>query len=182
MPIPGIYASSMRVGGVQGAYDALASVTLSASASSVVFAGIPSGYKHLQIRAIFQPAVAGEQLFLRFNGDSSTNYNWHQLLGDGSAASAGYGTSATGARTAILTNGSGSNFGGGYVDILDYANSSKNKTIRSLGGGDVNGAGGIVIMRSNLWLNTSAITSIECRVSDGSNMSTYTSLALYGVK
>jgi hypothetical protein len=30
----------------EGAHDALATVTLSASAASITFAGIPSGYKH----------------------------------------------------------------------------------------------------------------------------------------
>jgi hypothetical protein len=181
----GIYASQISghlYDGPFGAYDSLATVTLSAATSSVTFAGIPSGYKHLQIRALFQPDTDGEQLFLRFNGDSSANYTYHQLVGDGSAASAAAGTGSTGARTAVITNGNSSTFGGGVVDILDYANTNKYKTVRSFGGGDTNSTAGIVVLRSNLWLNTSAITSIECRVTDGSNMSIYTSLALYGVK
>jgi hypothetical protein len=181
----GIYASQISghlYDGPYGAYDSLATVTLSAATASITFAGIPSGYKHLQIRALFQPGTAGEQLFLRFNGDSSANYTYHQLVGDGSAASANAGTGSTGARTAVITNGSSSTFGGGIVDILDYTNVNKYKTVRSLGGGDTNTTSGIVVLRSNLWLNTAAITSIECRVTDGSNMSTYTSLALYGVK
>jgi hypothetical protein len=43
-----------------GAYDSLATVTLSADAASVTFAGIPSGYKHLQIRAIHKPSTSGD--------------------------------------------------------------------------------------------------------------------------
>ena len=64
-PLPGIYAS--QISGhtfvPSGAYDALASVTIPAgqTATSIVFAGIPSGYKHLQIRAFVTPGITGSQ-------------------------------------------------------------------------------------------------------------------------
>jgi hypothetical protein len=157
----------------------------SGGVSSVTFSNIPNTYKHLQIRALFQCNTAGEQLMLRFNNDSSSaNYTLHQLGGDGASTYfTGYATgSFAGARTAVRTQAaSGSSFGAGFVDILDYTNVSKYKTIRSLGGADNNGSGEVLI-RSNLWLNTSSITSIDCVVSNGGTMSQYTQISLYGIK
>ena len=72
----------------EGAYDALATVTVgSTSLSSIVFSGIPTGYKHLQVRYIVKSARTGnplDELNLRFNGDTGTNYAQHALAGDGS--------------------------------------------------------------------------------------------------
>jgi len=189
MPLPGIYASQIsgHLAGPQGAYDALASVTLSASATSVVFAGIPSGYKHLQLRYMASSASgsANDQIILRFNGDSSSaNYTTHQLQGNGSAASAyGYGTGGyAGAYLDKALNGTGANiFGAGVVDLLDYANINKYKTMRSLQGYDANGSG-YITLQSALWLNTTAITSITAVLNSSSNFNTYSSFALYGVK
>lgn len=187
-PILGIIASANQGQYISyGSYDSIATQTIGAGGStSVSFTSIPSTYKHLQIRAIFQPGVAGEQLALRFNSDSGSNYTFHQIGGDGSSAFAGAGTSLTSVRTAVIINSTPSNnpncFGAGVVDILDYTNTNKYTTVRSIGGGDVNGGGGVLVLRSNLWSNTAAITSIECRVSDGSSMSQYTRIALYGIK
>jgi hypothetical protein len=170
----------------QGAYDALSTVTVpSGGLSSISFAGIPQGYKHLQIRALFQCNTAGEQLMLRFNNDSSSaSYTLHQMGGDGASTYAGGWATGTftGSRTAVRTQAaSGSSFGAGFIDVLDYTNVSKNKTVRSLGGADNNGSGE-VIMRSGLWLNTSSITSIDCVVSNGGTMNQYTQITLYGVR
>ena len=77
----------------------------------------------------------------------------------------------------------GSSGGVGYplvvvCDILDYIDTNKYKTIRSLGGNDNNAAQGAVAFRSNNWRNTSAVTSI---VLSGS-FAQYSHLALYGIK
>jgi hypothetical protein len=171
---------------VESSYESIETISIpSGGSSSVTFSTIPSTYKHLQIRALFQCSTSGEQLMLRFNGDSSSaNYTLHQLGGDGSSTFAtGFSTGTiTGARTAVRTQAtSGSSFGAGIVDILDYTNTNKYKTVRSLGGADNNGSGEI-LFRSALWLNTSSITSINCVVSNGGTMSQYTQLALYGIK
>jgi hypothetical protein len=75
-------------------------------------------------------------------------------------------------------------FGGGVVDILDYASTSKNKTIRTLSGADINGAGGDLRLSSGLWFATpAAITSITLYANGGSSdFAQYSSFALYGIK
>lgn len=176
-PIIGIIASSIsgNLWAPTGAYDALSTVTVpSGGVASITFAGIPTGYKHLQVRGISYGSNAW--IFIQVNGDTGNNYSWHSLRGNGSAASAqGFGT--TNNIYAGLQNGQT----GGYVfDILDYANGSKYKTFRNLGGWDNNGSGDITLT-SGSWQNTNAITSISLFPTAGS-FSQYSQFTLYGVR
>ena len=186
-PILGIWASQIsgRLWEPAGAYDALATVTVpSGGAASITFAGIPTGYKHLQLRGLTNNTASSSAfIYTAFNGDTSTNYNWHQLAGDGSAASASNSASFPGA---VINNmGLGTNntsvFGAAVIDILDYTSTTKNKTVRSLSGFDGNGSG-VICMNSNLWRNTSAaITSITMTYAGG-NFAQHSTFALYGIK
>lgn len=166
---------------VTNSYESIATVNLTSSASTITFSSIPATFKHLQIRSIMQQTGSGaSEQVLRFNSDSGTNYAWHQLYGDGStAAAASGGTSQTGIGYAWSPQG-GIAYGGVIVDILDYANTSKNKTTRSLNGWDRNGSG-YVLFRSGLWMNTAAVTSITL-TSTGTDYAANSSFALYGIK
>ena len=163
-----------------GAFDALATITLSTAQATVTFSGIPSTYTHLQLRSsVISGAV--DNLDMNFNGDSTgANYVRHWLWGDGSSAQAtgntnmgtaqfGYGGGSSTTPTAVIT------------DILDYANPYKNKVLRSLGGYDFNSTGRIQF-QSALWIKTDAITSFVIKNDGGGNFSAGTSFALYGVR
>jgi hypothetical protein len=63
---------------------------------------------------------------------------------------------------------------------LDYTNTNKNKTARSLWGYDANGSG-YVGLYSGLWRNTSAINRIDYVPASGT-FPQYSSFALYGIK
>jgi hypothetical protein len=180
MPILGIIASSFRsAAGPVGAYDALATVTVpSGGVSSVTFAGIPSGYKHLQLRTFHQSTGSAES-HMRFNNDTGNNYKIHFLYGDGGSAVGGTG-GTTNAVSFNYSGGSGSVFGSSVTDVLDYNNANKNKTTRSLGGYDANGSG-LEILYSGLWMNTAAITSITLYPVSG-NFAEFSSFALFGCK
>jgi len=80
-----------------------------------------------------------------------------------------------------LQYGSGTSFYVQIMDVLDYADTNKNKTIRHLGGVDYNGSGGIYLA-SSLYSTTSAISSISITSNNGTNFSQYSSFALYGIK
>ena len=71
-------------------------------------------------------------------------------------------------------------YGVNVIDILDYANTNKYKTLRVLTGIDVNGSGGYVQLSSGLWQSSSAITSIT--LTNSTNYTTATQFALYGIK
>jgi hypothetical protein len=160
-----------------GAYDSLSTVTLSANTASVVFAGIPTGYKHLQIRANFAQ-TGGGIIKLHLNGDTGANYKGHEIGGEGATAYAGVPSSYPNA--ICVGYSSGTTFGAAIIDILDYSSTTKNKVTRTLQGTDRNGAGDLNF-DSGLWINTSAITSLTFS-SQNANLSSLSSLALYGVK
>jgi hypothetical protein len=64
------------------------------------------------------------------------------------------------------------------TDILDYTNTNKNKTIKSISGYDKNG-GGAVMISSGAWYNTSAVTQINCY--ESANSAQYSRIDLYGI-
>jgi hypothetical protein len=173
-----------------GAYDSLATATPSAT-GTVTFAGIPSGYKHLQIRGIYRNSanVGGDDARIRFNGDSSANYITHRLFGLGSgtptANTSGTGDTSIGFGYNTADGSTGTSiFTGCIIDILDYASVNKNKTVKTLDGFDNNGSGTIQLL-SGLYINSStAITSISlyCFNLGSNNWATGTTFALYGVK
>lgn len=183
--LAGIIASS---GGAAagGDYESIATVTVgSGGQSSITFSSIPSTYQHLQIRYITRVNVndTGENVWLRFNGDTGANYSYHYLAGDGSSASA----AGAGSLTRILAgrtagnNTTANTFGVSVIDILDYASGNKNKTVRTLTGLDTNG-GGVINLQSGGWFNTSAVTSINLAETSGNSFVQYSSFALYGIK
>jgi hypothetical protein len=193
MPILGIIAS--QISGhlfTASAYDSIATTTIgSGGATSITFNSIPSSYTHLQVRGITRNAanVGGDDVQLRINADSGTNYDWHEVYASRSTASVYAQTSGTGVNymrvshnTADASFGT-SKFNGLVIDILDYANTSKNTTVRTIWGAD-NNATGYTGLSSGLWLNTSAVTSLTIYpYNQGSNnFAEYTQLALYGIK
>jgi hypothetical protein len=182
MPILGIIASSFRsAAGPVGAYDALATVTVpSGGVASVTFAGIPSDYKHLQIRSIVRGGSEAAVL-ASFNGLTG---NGHALYGNGSIAGAYQETA--GMMVGITpTSGSGSSvFSASVADVLDYSNVNKYKTTRALIGTerDVAGGNSYVFFQSSLWQYTAAVNSITLTINGGSSFAENSQFALYGVK
>ena len=162
------------------AYRSIATVSVGAGGtSSATFnlSGV-TGYTHLQIRYITY-ASNGSYLSVQFNSDTGTNYRWHQANSDGATVSAGDGGADT--RIALPRGGNAANiFGVGIVDILDYANTNKNKVVRAFGGKDQNGTG-YVDYTSGVWLSTSAITSITLYHAS-LTLPQYTRFALYGIR
>jgi hypothetical protein len=181
MPILGILASA-QIGSRLSSYESIATV-VSPGATSVTFSSIPSTYKHLQIRGIANNGESSgyNNQAIRFNGDTSTNYSVHYLAGTGSAAAVGAQTNNSQINDAFRIPPAGSIFGAFVIDILDYTSTTKNKTMRSLNGGDSNGSGWIGL-HSGLWFKTpEAITSITL-ISSVGNFGTNSSFALYGIK
>ena len=167
-----------------GSYDSLATVTLSATASSVTFSNIPTTYTHLQLRATHTFSASGLGINMQVgNGtiDTGSNYAYHYLLGQGTAASSGAAsTQASWVYYYVVGNGSTAIPETEIWDFVDYSNTNKYKTSRLLAGVDNNGSGE-VFMASDLWMNTSAINTIKINTSS-STFAAGSSFALYGVK
>jgi hypothetical protein len=170
-----------------GGMDAISSVVVpSAGTASITFNSIPSIYQHLQIRFLARTSRANQEdnIQLTFNSDGGNNYAGHVLYGDGATLSTfSDGSSiAFNTRSVVAAASSTSGvFGVGVIDILDYANTSKNKTVRSLNGYDGRGTGQ-VRLSSGLWMNTAAINGITIVSANSATLVQYSSFALYGVK
>jgi len=163
-------------------YESIQTVTVGVGGqTSVTFASIPQTYKHLQIRGVAQTAQSGSSDnygLVQFNSTDLTYQ--HSLWGSGATTYAE--SAASVGRFALLPMaGITSIYTTFVMDILDYANTSKNKTHRTLYGYDKNGAGNVGIY-SGFLNNTSAITSLTFYTAGNNGFTQYSQFALYGVK
>jgi hypothetical protein len=163
-----------------GAYESIAAVTVGPTAvANVTFNSIPATFQHLQLRVFSISAATYSDM--NFNSDFNNNYSYHQVLGDGSSVSSA-GSASMNVIYANQLGGSTTFPSVGIIDILDYSNTSKNKTVRLLSGLDSNG-GGFIYYRTGAWFNTAAISSIRLAAQSGtSTFAQNTHIALYGVK
>lgn len=193
-PMYGIVASSLSGHLYSNSYESIATQTVGVGGSATVsFSSIPSTYKHLQIRVLAQTNRATycrDSLWIRCNSISTASYSDHSLYGDGATAGVGADTSVTNASIGTIGTSavnSGLMFGARIIDVLDYADTNKYKTIRSIGGVDMNGVGtgsigGIVDLASGLFQNTSAVSTLTFGPAVGTLFTQGTTFALYGVK
>tara|TARA_R110000868_G_scaffold206226_2_gene454975 strand:- start:43 stop:594 length:552 start_codon:yes stop_codon:yes gene_type:complete len=162
------------------AYESIETVTVGgAGASSITFSSIAADWTHLQVRLV--SFFTSARMDITFNSDSTFNYSYHLLQGDGSGTYAEAGSNQSAIK--IWPNGNSSTVGTpnvAVVDILDYADTNKYKTARILNGFDQNGSG-IVSLNSGNWRITDAITSIVLAPNTG-NFAQYSQFALYGIK
>lgn len=173
---------------VPSTYDAIATTTLATSTANITFSSIPANYTHLQLRISgYNTSGSDRSLALYYNSDTGLNYVNHFVIGSGSAATAGAQTGR--GQTFIFDDNSGQRgFNGDsairssfVIDILDYANTNKNKTIRGIGGWDGNGSG-YVGLGSSLWRSTAAINSLTLFLPYSTNFGAGTKASLYGIR
>lgn len=154
-------------------YSTIATTTLGSAQANVTFSSF-SGYTDLVL--VFNgrcTSTGGWNLFLQFNSDTGTNYSATSLYGDGTSA-----FSARGSNNAAVGGWfvDGTNPGTVIANIMNYSNTSTNKTV--IGRGNNTGYG--VDARVGLWRNTAAITSMLI-YSNGGNWLTGSTFTLYGI-
>lgn len=177
-------------------YESIATVTVGAGgSSSITFSSIPSTYKHLQIRSISRISSAnygpGENS-AQFNTDTTySNYYLHGLYANGATVYTEARTGNSNQKGVLCgynVGGSASAewMGTGVCDILDYANTNKYKTVRSLAGADLNGTpggtSGYINFYSGLWMSTAAINQIVITAFGSQPFTQNSHFALYGIK
>ena len=158
-------------------YDKIESQTLGSTQSTVTFTTIPQTYTDLVL--IISPIITtgSKDVCVQFNGDTATNYSNTILSGDG--------TSASSARLSgqvrifldyfAVVNTARSNR---VVNIMNYSNSTTNKTVLSR----ANNAGAGVDAIVGLWRNTAAITSMVLNAQTGGTFDVGSTFTLYGIK
>jgi hypothetical protein len=186
MPILGTVASQFA-GKPFGSFESIATVTLTSPQSILSFSSIPQTYKHLQLRGLFRStyAATGAGGYIDFNGQSSSTYRSHVIYAnttvvgtyDSGALSFGmyWGTDTAAQSAANL-------FGVQICDILDYTSTVKNKVIRNFSGKDGNSGDSNISLTSGLWVDQTAISSLNIKFGGAAQWDAGTTVALYGIK
>lgn len=161
----------------------IASVPSQSGIATPTFSNIPQNFTHLQLRMHLRDtnAAVATNAFLRFNGDGNGNYWYHKVRADGTSFT--YDTTSGFMGYLILgtipSNTTALVYGSVIIDIFDYSNASKGKSVKYTAGYDANGSG-VVTFGGGFWNSTAAITSIQCGA-DSSGNATFTRIDLYGV-
>ena len=127
----------------------IATQTLSASATSITFSNIPQTYTDLVVIMQFGQTI-GDDVKMRFNGDTGTNYSSTRLAGDGSIASSSRTTNETGIQPRTPSNPNTSIISMWTENINNYSNSTTYKT--SLG--RYSYPSGFTTAHTGLWRST----------------------------
>jgi hypothetical protein len=183
MPILGTIASSKFVATSATNYQSIATATVSgATGTNLDFTSIPQTFKHLQLRGYVKLNGSSGNLSFRVgNGslDTGSNYSIHYFYTTGaSTVSAGeinknegyigYYQSANGMWASFI------------LDILDYQNTSKYKTMMSQQA-SVHSTDGIIMLNSSNWRSTSAIDTIRVFSNNAFDFVQNSTVALYGI-
>lgn len=158
-------------------FQPIATTTLNTATADVSFTSITGFYTDLRI--VFNGGSTGSAVNMnyQYNTDTGSNYSYTYLTGDGASATSSkqsnqtiifanyYGYMSADANTNII------------IDIMNYSNSTTNKTSLSRANNAGNGTAALV----GLWRNTAPITSIKL-IAGGSTFRSGCTFTLYGVK
>jgi hypothetical protein len=151
-------------------YEPIASTTLGSAAASHTFSSVPGTFTDLVVIVVGAGSTSSD-VYLRFNGDTASNYSNTYLGNIGNSPASGrdpipaLGLISTG----ITVN---------HFTVMSYANTNVFKT--SLGTA-ADPQDSRMFKRVTLWRSTAAITSVEVSKPSG-NFNTGTTFSLYGIK
>lgn len=164
-------------------YESIASFTPSNSTNQVQFTSIPQGYRHLQIRLSCTTTTAGAVFYMELNGNSSNVYDESWFSNYNNSLYANYNQNVNRIRVANYVGAQTNIYPfSAIIDVVDYTNTSKNKTVMSHSGTMLASAigydnGGMV----GTFRNTSAVSTILLFAA-GYNFGTNNTISLYGIK
>ena len=152
-------------------YKALATTTLSTSASSVTFSNIPATYKDL-VFVFAGTASGGDGIYFFMNSDTGSNYSFVRMYGTGTATGSTSGT-GTSLEFGEIWGGQGNVI----AHIMDYSATDKHKTVL----GRTNAPANVVMAYASRWASTSAVTSLTVLTSVAT-FSSGSTFSLYGIE
>ena len=166
----------------------IASVTVGAGgASSIDFTSIPSTYTDLVVKLSGRTAynnIAGSiSAYVRFNGDTGSNYSGRRVIGTGSSATSDNSSTTSFISTFLdITAYTANTFGNAEYYIPNYAGSNR-KSISVDGVTEHNATLSYAALVAGLWTGTAAITSISIFPEPTTgNFVQYSTAVLYGIK
>lgn len=156
-------------------YENIATTTLTSATATVTFSSIPNTFTDL-ILMIGGAASAAQGMALWYNNDTTLPglYSRTYMYGDGTSAISARASGGS-ANHQILEIGTA--ISTVYAHIMNYANTTTNKTALSRGGS----ASNLTIAEVGLWRSTAAINRLDIATVSGT-MNSGTVLTLYGIK
>ena len=161
-------------------YTPIATNTLTSATATVTLSNIPQNYTDLVLVCSLQGSrsIFGGDFQTRYNGDSSTNYSYTLVTGNGSAVSSNRYSNQSEINNAGSIGGNGSGeFSVNIINIMNYSNTTVFKTSIAS-----NAHTSVQVQRFvGLWRSTAAITSISF-TGNGYNFNSGSTFTLYGIK
>ena len=163
-------------------YELIATANGTGASGIINFTSIPQDYKHLQIRFTAKNSGASQQINLTMNSITSGVYIRHSLLGNSATITS---TASTTSQTSIqlidsmAVSTTASAVNGGIIDILDYASTTKNKTIKAIYG--MVDSNTKITLASGLYGQTTAVTGITL-TANANNFAAISRFSLYGIR
>lgn len=161
---------------VAATYEPIATTTLGSATPTITFNSF-SGYTDLMLVFTTKTATNSRAVRARFNGDTGTNYSYTVLVGNGSSASSSRASNDDKISLMDVAGTSNADYHPIIMQLNNYANTTTYKTalFRVAGKGETSAV--VALYRS-----TSAITSIDLSLTDGSNWASGNTATLWGIK
>jgi hypothetical protein len=163
-------------------YEAIATYTAPSAQANYTFTSIPATYTDLILVMSYSLNTGTSSTFMRFNGDTTSNYSDTYLAGHAisSAISGRDSSSSNGIRIAAVAVGAADNsIRTTIVAVQNYANTTTFKTALVRDNQAANETSAIV----GLWRKTpEAINSIFVFNGASANFNTGSTFTLYGIK
>jgi hypothetical protein len=166
-------------------YTLIASATVGAgNAATIDFSSIPSTYTDLHIVASLRTinSAVTDDLYLRFNGSTSSAYAYRTLQGNGTTTVSQSGSNSTYQYIGVIDGATATAncFSNTSIYVPNYASSSK-KTTSVDGVMETNAKTAYSSIIANLWDSTAAINQVTL-IGGYNSFVQYSTAYLYGIK
>jgi hypothetical protein len=160
-------------------YTLIEGKTLTSTTANVLFSSIPQTYTDLVLRTSTRISSADNYIQMQVQLNSTTaNYSARQISNFGTTISTTSTTSATGAYS-VGNNAVANTFGNNEIYISNYTGSNfKSYSSDSNASTTTNNR---LDLRSGLWSNSTAVTSLNITPFDGSSFLENSTFYLYGI-
>ncbi len=157
-------------------YTPIATTTLASSATSYTFSSISGTYTDLVLITSIKAATANSNQWMRFNGDTATNYSSTNVYGTGTSALSTNQSSQDKINSVLSGYVVTTENAVGIYNIMNYSNTTTYKTMISR----FNNSGVVAQAEVSLWRSTAAITSITIFTTPDS-FAVGSTFTLYGI-
>jgi hypothetical protein len=162
-------------------YEPIATTTLGSAAATVTFSTISGAYTDLVLVTNLKTTTTNQEVTVKINNDTGSNYSLTNLRGDGSTAASLRRSSQT---VGTISKEISPNTAFEFVSVstfMNYSNATTYKTwlSRNNRASASNAPGTEALV--GLWRSTSAITELVVGLTGG-NFDTGSTFTLYGIK